>query len=280
MKTNQFKLLKISSLFLFVFITTQSCMVSSLHPMYTNKDRVYKEELCGKWNDEEGAIFEITTVIDSSESVLFRDYTLSSEADPEKVQSLYQHLTTSIDSAKHISKKRNKITIDASNIGNKQSNQETEQIKLDMKKKLSNFFEKELNHPKNQYYTIKIIEKADTSYFDGRLSKLENYYFLDVIPNEDAFEKKLNSINLIGLVAPMHGFFKIQFKDDQVIASAIESDEFEKLIKEKKIRIEHISRRDRIIITDKTSNIQKFLIKFADTNLFNDPDNSLVLKPF
>ena len=130
----------------------------------------------------------------------------------------------------------------------------------------------------NHYYEIKIITKKDTAVFEGRVSKLKDHYFLDIIPDDDILEKRIDNINLIGLVAPMHGIIKLKIKDDELQLNAIENDDFEKLIKEKKIRIEYISRGNRMIITSKTSDIQKFLIKFADTELFNNTDDALILK--
>ena len=59
------KTLKLSSFFLFILIATQSCMVSSLHPLYTNKEIIHKEELNGKWQTNDETIIEITTVTDS-----------------------------------------------------------------------------------------------------------------------------------------------------------------------------------------------------------------------
>ncbi|WP_372751173.1 hypothetical protein [Labilibaculum sp.] len=208
MKTKYFKL---SCLFLFILFATQSCVVSSLHPLYTDSDRVHLDDLDGVWIDEDHEIIEIKTIVDSTES------------------------------------------------------DKTEQF----------FF----NPVLRKHYQITVRSKKEkNAVFDGRLSKLDGNYFLDLIPNEKFLEKNLDNINLIGLVVPMHALFKLQIKDDQLILDGIGNDVFEKLIDENKIRIDYIKRGDRIVLTSKTSDLQKFLIKFSDDKMFNDPKKALILK--
>lgn len=133
--------------------------------------------------------------------------------------------------------------------------------------------------PINQYYLIKIIEKNDSTLFTGRLANLDDHYFLDVIPNEDNMEDKLGDNYMISLVMPMHGFLKLEFIDDKLKMNWIYSEDLKEIRKNKKIRLEHISRDNREIITAKTTDIQKFLIKFADSELFNNKDAELLLIP-
>ncbi|PCH69158.1 MAG: hypothetical protein COC06_08095 [Bacteroidales bacterium] len=282
MKTKQFRILKVSSLFLFMLIATQSCMVSSLHPLYTNKDRVHKEELCGKWQNDEQSIFEITTMVDSSKLIFNQKYPFDSDlgSKEDEKQTFYEHFMTSIDSSKSISRKRNNFLISSAADKGKQDKDETEKIKNDLKEKISNLKESEYKQVSNLYYQIKITDKDDAvTVFNGRLSKLDKYYFLDIIPDDDALEKKLNDDYLIGLVAPMHGFFKLQFMGEKLKFNWIEPHDFKELRREKKVRLKSIQQNDREIITAKTSDIQKFLIKFADTELFNNEDSELILTP-
>ena len=131
-----------------------------------------------------------------------------------------------------------------------------------------------------RFYQIKMTHENKISIFEGRLAKLENNYFLDIIPNDDNVESKLDDDYMIGLVAPMHGFIKIQFlADGKIKLNWMDTKGFKSLKKENKIRIKSQRRNDREIITARTSAIQKFLIKFADSELFNNKDAELILTP-
>lgn len=243
MKTKQIKIFKLSALFLFILIATQSCMVSSLHPLYTNMDRVHLDELNAKWIDSDSTIYSITTKIDSSRTI-------------------------------PIQKKLEK------NIEINTSKHETEEMKQKVIANRKSFIESIDNMSSFKFYEIIITEKTGTTIFLGKLSKLDKYYFLDVIPDEDHMEKKLDDNYMISLVVPMHGFFRLELMDEKLKLNWIFSEDLKKLRKNKKIRLEHISRDDREIITAKTTDIQKFLIKFADSKLFNNhKDAELILTP-
>ncbi len=244
MKTNQFKLLKISTLFLFILFVTQSCTISSLHPLYTYKDRVHKEELNGSWVDSKGNHYEVTT-----------------------------HIERDVSETLEWCEQKNVELLESDNIDS-----------LDLKKKIlnnektMNVFNNAKKFPRAKLYRIAIIQKKDTTIFQGRLSKLGEYYFLDVIPDGDDLIEKLDDELLVSLVAPMHGFFKIQFSNNELKLNWLETGVMEQLAQEKKIRLKYMSTDDREIITATTSDIQKFLIKFADTKMFNDPKEALILK--
>lgn len=225
------KIFKLNLLFLFILIATQSCVVSSLHPLYTKIDLCAPRELNGTWIDNDKTIYEVKTMIDSTKSKSFKTKDIK---DNEMRQKLTQW------------EKESDATIKFSTT--------------------------------NHYYKIKIITKKDTAVYEGRVSKLKDHYFLDIMPDDNMLEKRIDNVNLIGLVAPMHGILKLRIKANELQLNAIEYDDFEKLIKAKKIRMEYIERGDRIIITSKTSDIQKFLIKFADTELFNNLEDALILK--
>lgn len=239
------KTLKLSSLFLFILIATQSCMVSSLHPLYTDKDRIYKEELNGTWIDIDSTNYKISTHLESN---------ISKEIKKLEKQKLKLKSNTNLDTA-------------------------LLRRKTILNRCLLHEMKKQAQDPHNRYYQINIIEKQDNIVFNGRLNKLNKSYFLDVIPDEICLEKRLNSSDINTLVAPMHGFFKIQFIDEKLKLNWINSEAFKKLVKDKKIRLSTLKQSDREIITAKTSDIQKFLIKFADTELFNNKDTELILTP-
>ncbi|PKQ65614.1 hypothetical protein BZG02_01005 [Labilibaculum filiforme] len=236
-------------------------MVSSLHPLYTSKDRVHLDELDGVWVSEEKDRFEIKTIIDSTGLKAMKNKNYQEGMSKEDAF-FFGKTNKESNSKKEEDFFAGKEKKEDSNVANRE--------------KIENFF---FNPVLRKHYQIKIISgKEEACLFEGRLFKLDEHYFLDVIPNDDFLEKKLNNFNLIGLVVPMHAFFKLKIKDHQLVVNGIENDVFEKLIKEKKIRIEYIKRGNRIILTSKTEDIQKFLVKFSDAKMFNDPKEAIVLK--
>jgi hypothetical protein len=234
MNTKQIKKIKLIGFLILLLAATQSCVVSSLNPLYTNTDRIHLDELNGDWVDNEKNRYTIKTIIDSS------DYKVKGEFG-------------------------------------------SDEINHDAIKKTIRKFEKELNvkveFPKmNKHYEITLISEKDTSVFDGKLSNLHGHYFLDLIPNDNHVEDKLSGSFIAGMIVRTHGFFKIDLKNDELVVNTIENHDFEDLIENKRVRIEHVEHDNKVIITAKTEDIQKFLIKFADSEMFNDPEEALILK--
>lgn len=259
MKTKHFKL---SCLFLLILFVTQSCVVSSLHPLYTDSDRVHLDELDGVWMEEDKTRYEITTIVDSTGLEVKKDKT-----NPKGMSKEEAFFNGS-------GGKKKKASIEEENEFFEGKSKKRNISDAD-KNKIENFF---FNPQLRKHYQIKIFSEKDTSIFDGKLSKLDGNYFLDIIPNEKCLENKLEESYMSALIARTHGFFKLDIKDDELMINGIEYDDFEELLKKKRIRIEYVERDDNIIITAKTPDIQKFLIKFADDKMFNDPKEALILK--
>ena len=239
MNTKKIKKLKLIGFFILLVVATQSCVVSSLNPLYTDNDRVHLDELDGEWIDQDQTIYEIKTIVDS---LGLNEPTVESK---EGVESYNFDFFT------------------------------TEEGKKEMKKKIESYAR---NPDLRKRYRVTIISKKDTCVLDGRLSNLDDHYFIDVVPNEDDMYEKVGDTYAAGLMSRNHGFLKLHLKKNEISFNAIEQDAFDELVKKKKIRIEHVNRDEKIIITAKTEDIQKFLIKFADTEMFNDPKEALFLK--
>lgn len=300
MKTKHNKIFKLSCLFLLILFVTQSCVVNSLYPLYTDNDRVHLDELDGMWISNDNERYEITTIVDSleNENIVLNstDKFGSDKVDLKEIKYAIKHNSklkeeeffegnnkSSSEDKEQMSKeeaffngvggKKKNITTDEENAFFEGGDRNSCKDKDQMNKEERYFFNPQLR----KHYQIKMITKRDTCIMDGRLSKLDGHYFLDVIPNEKALEKRLESY-IRGLTIRAHGFLKLDLSEDELKVNAIEYDDFEDLMKNKKIRIEHVERDNEIIITAKTRDIQKFLIKFADTKMFNDPDEALILK--
>lgn len=296
------KTLKFSSLFLFILIATQSCMVSSLHPLYTDNDRVHKEELNGIWIGDDDKRIEITTVTDTTglavQSKNVQNISKIKDKAGVKFKVKYSYNKKDNDSVAKdslskeerfmmgLDKKKNEeqstgSTKENSNLSKEDRfmmglDQDKKSIKADKSVSIKQI--KYFMYPDTRkHYQIKTITKTDTIIYKGHISKINEHYFLDIIPDGDMLITRINNTDLLSLVTPMHGILKLKINKDQLQLNAIEYDSFERIIKKKKIRIEYIERNGKVIITSKTSDLQKFLIKFADTELFNNKDGELIL---
>ena len=298
------KIFRLSSLFLFILIASQSCMVSSLHPLYTDANIVHKEELNGKWISDDETRIEIKTITDTTglaqQSKNMQNVSKIKHKPGVKLKVKYSYNKKDKDSiAKNALSKEERFMMGLD------KNEKTEQA-ISSTKKNSTLSKEERfmmgldqgqkdNKPNKmpsmkqikyfmypnarKHYEIRIIAEKDTTFFQGRLAKLGKFYFLDIIPEEDHLEEKLEDDYMISLVVPMHGFLKLKFINEKLKLNWIDSKDFKKIRKNKKIRLAHVSRDDREIITAKTSAIQKFLIKFADSELFNNEDAEMILTP-
>ena len=255
------KIGKFSSILIFVLLFAQSCVVSSLHPLYTDKDRVHLDELDGVWMEEDSTRYVITTIVDSTG--------LEAKTEKENPEGMSKEEAFFYGSGikkRKASKEEEKAFFEGKSKKNNYSDEE--------KAKIENFF---FRPHLRKHYEIKIYSEKDTSIFDGKLSRLDGNYFLDLIPNNEHVEEKIAESYISGMLIRTHGFFKLEIKGDQLIVNTIENEDFEDLIENKRVRIEHVERDGQTIIIAKTEDIQKFLIKFADSHMFNDPKEALIL---
>jgi hypothetical protein len=262
MKTEKMKRIKLIGFIIVLLVATQSCVVSSLHPLYTDSDRVHLDELDGVWGDDEKGRYEIITIVDSTGLEVKKKKTNHKEMTKEEAffyGNGSKKKNTSIEDEKAFFEGKSKQGI----------NNNSDKAKIE-----KYFFNPNLR----KHYLIKIITEKDTSVFDGKLSNLGGNYFLDLIPNDKHVGDKISGSFIAGMIVRTHGFFKIDLKDDELVVNTIENDDFKDLIENKRVRIEHVEHDDKVIITAKTEDIQKFLIKFANSEIFNDPDEALILK--
>jgi hypothetical protein len=239
-----------------------------MHPLYTNDDRIHDESLCGTWTDKDGNIVEVTS--HTSEFILKELKYFKTEK----------------------GKLENKST----------PFKKYEKKNLESYRALFALAEKNKTEARFQRYHIKYISDGDTCIYIGRLSKLKKHIFIDIIPEEDNLEEKINNPYLIGMVIPLHGFIKIQKQGDELKLNWTLPEKF----KRTQVRLKTTMRKSKIktpesdkkkdsypffmpitpnelyehrwYINAKTSDIQKFLIKYADTELFNDKRAELILK--
>lgn len=131
-------------------------------------------------------------------------------------------------------------------------------------------------------YTLRFLEKENNNVDDGtpgvlgifeiNLFKLGDESFLDFFPGENKImEQGINSLMEFHLL-PVHTFAKIEISNDTLLIYQFDVTRLEELLDEGKIRIRHEIRRNDLILTAKTEELQEFFIKYSkEKDVFVDP---------
>ncbi len=118
-------------------------------------------------------------------------------------------------------------------------------------------------------YKLSVSENGRVEEFATHLLKLGDDLYLDFFPVNYSIKPDLLEMSL----APSHTFAKVELDDDYVILHFFDIDWLEELIEEDRIKISHIELEDRYLLTAKTEELQKFILKFAnDSTTFIEPD--------
>lgn len=260
------------ALFLFILLASvQSCVLTSIHPLYSNDVLTHLTELNGVWKDADNEV-RITTVIDT---VGVNGVDLSEK---------YIELLSEKEQGKQVDNQLSKIEGDM-------------------------FFKAMKNPLQRSYYRVEYIsektfggnlkgdtiavkgvdvtgdstvthnEPRDTTVFVGKLLKLEGKYYLDLILEDEYLEKEISNINILETVFPLHLFCKLQLKDDLLQLNFIKNDSFRKFYtKKRRARVGLILSEDRAILSSSTKDLQKMVVKYANEPFFNNEDTELRLK--
>jgi hypothetical protein len=115
-------------------------------------------------------------------------------------------------------------------------------------------------------YTLTTKEKDEDqpskNTFDVKVIKLEGHYFLDFyLTNYNSDKVDLASFHII----PVHTFAKLAIENDSLQFNWFDQDWLEKLIKQNKIRIHHENNGEIILLTAKPEELQKFVIKYVNS---------------
>lgn len=136
---------------------------------------------------------------------------------------------------------------------------------------------------KNAYqfnYTITESEKPLKGIFVAHMVKLGDKLFMDVFPlsypsGENHFEEAKWGINT-GFFVPAHTFLKVNSIGPTLKLCITNVEEIEKLLKADPNAIKHETVEDSIVLTASTSELQKFVVKYADdSRVF---DNEIILQ--
>ena len=102
--------------------------------------------------------------------------------------------------------------------------------------------------------------------------QLDGHYFLNFYL-DDYFEKDLNFFDMH--LVPVHSFAKLELDGDRAKINWFDPEWLEELIKQNRIRIHHENNGDRILLTAKPKELQKFVIKYVNSeDAFSDGLNA------
>ncbi|PKP35674.1 MAG: hypothetical protein CVU00_01215 [Bacteroidetes bacterium HGW-Bacteroidetes-17] len=111
------------------------------------------------------------------------------------------------------------------------------------------------------------------AFFEANVIKLEGNYFIDLYPADNEQLDDLTTLLSVHLVLA-HTFLKLKIENNQLHVYQMNPDWLDNLFKENKIRISHeVVDENKIILTSSTKELQKFIIKYADSEgAFHKPE--------
>lgn len=137
----------------------------------------------------------------------------------------------------------------------------------------------------NAYKLIVGADEGPMGLFDAHLVKLKDQLYLDIFPAEEGFEETMESLeetakdpnnkvwafNLFFTV-PVHTFIKVDLAESTLSLSLTDDVLMEKILEQDPKAIKHILvDSDRYVMTATTKELQAFVIKYADSKLFEEP---------
>ena len=141
-------------------------------------------------------------------------------------------------------------------------------------------WEKEFSDDWNRYNsgkTYKLVVREDelVQDFALHLLKLGDDHYLDFYPVDFDIPNKLLKQQLI----PAHIFAKVEISEKYLVLHYFNNDWLDELFDQKQIKLSHTELPDRYLLTAKTGELQKFIIKYAnDSTTFVEAD-TLLRKP-
>jgi hypothetical protein len=116
----------------------------------------------------------------------------------------------------------------------------------------------------NYFLTMKLKDEkiAGGQRFDVKVIKLEGHYFLDFyLKDYGKDEMTLFDFHII----PVHTFAKVSIEKDSLNINWFDNEWLKKLLEQNKIRIHHEDNGDIILLTAKPDELQKFVIKYVNS---------------
>lgn len=111
--------------------------------------------------------------------------------------------------------------------------------------------------------------QVDSSYFFGAFAELNDALYLDLYPVD------FGSLNFeTSHYLPVHTFSKVSLDQDRLVISLFKDSWIEEQITDNRVRIKHERTEDTVLITARTEELQKFILKYGNMpEAYRDPIN-------
>lgn len=121
-------------------------------------------------------------------------------------------------------------------------------------------------------YRLTYFADDSASRYEVHAVRLENRLFLDVYPDSDWIDKRLNGEAYQSLV-PTHFFLRAVLEEDLLELAAMDDEAVEKKLENEGLEIPLVRWKDGLLLTAPTGEIQKLVIRFADDPaVWGDPE--------
>jgi len=257
-------------LFITLLVICFASCIPSLHPIFTEKNRIIDDRIIGEW------------ISDSSFNPGF-DFNLKIDSDDDNEQinqtKLSEELKNSIlkneGEVKYRFERSTTITYTKGGVNGKNYSK----IKLPLQRSstpkkslLENGYE--INETsQDPYYILTYAEVDEGNLVEDvmlvNLTEINGNIYMDIFPHENFKKPSRFETNFI----PAHTFAKVEFKDGSLVIKQFNSEYIEKLIKEKKVRLKHETLNEQIVLTASTEDLRSFIEKYGnDEKLYEDSE--------
>src|SRR3569833_489882 len=138
---------------------------------------------------------------------------------------------------------------------------------------IGEWWDNETNNPEiwvfeqstNKGFDVTETEQGKTGKFNAHLFKLKDAQFLDVIPADCNYATNQAEIVAYSMF-PGHLLMRVTQIEPELIFAACDYDWLQKYLETNSTAVAHHTEYDRILLTDSTANLQKFVLKHLGTN--------------
>jgi hypothetical protein len=249
-----------------LFILLISGCIPSLHPIYTEKDRIIDDRLLGSWKmyDDDLPNFGFTVESDDEEDQKEGERLMKELEDENIPHSSSWTFERAADYEGEFKLSGGKATFSFSP-GARSFLPENSIIKNE--KELPYYFL--THHSYNMGDTIK-------NYMIVNLTRIAGQLYMDFYPYDLKDEKSRSRFasNYIN----GHTFARVEFKDNKVMMYPFNIDYFTTLLKEKRIRLKHENLgEDNIVLTASTKELRAFIANYGDDEELYEGPEELVM---
>lgn len=130
----------------------------------------------------------------------------------------------------------------------------------------------------NKGFDLTVTEGGKTGKFSAHLFKLNDAQFLDLIPADCDYAS--NQADLVAFsMFPGHLLMRVAQIEPELKMAACDYDWLEKYLETNSTAIAHHAEGERIILTDSTQNLQKFLLNHLGTNELFKQYEAMIRRP-